>query len=278
MIRSAPLGGDVTDAMALAPATGRERQVESFKIRLHAAKQELERPPVDHSTNGDEERFPNRIGNFSKTLPHNELGEVDPAAYDALLEALEAGDFELIEQVPRAGGRFTNPLGGLAFNLDGPDTAAVGLSPPPSIASPEWAADLAELYWMALLRDVPFSEYDDHPLALEARRDLVRLSGYRGPQDPSRHRLRARDLFRANYPGVTDGPMVSQFLLHPFFYDAIPIEPQVETSKPGAEFTQAWATRHGGVTPQPHAVSGAAPQAKGEADTQPSPRTRRRSP
>jgi membrane protein len=33
----------------------------------------------------------------------------------------------------------------------------------------------------------------------------------------------------------------------------------------GAEFTQAWATQHGGVTPQPHAVAGAAPQTKGEA-------------
>jgi uncharacterized BrkB/YihY/UPF0761 family membrane protein len=32
-----------------------------------------------------------------------------------------------------------------------------------------------------------------------------------------------------------------------------------------AEFTQAWATRHGGVAPQPHAVAGAAPQTKGEA-------------
>ena len=32
-----------------------------------------------------------------------------------------------------------------------------------------------------------------------------------------------------------------------------------------AEFTQAWATRHGGVAPQPHAVSGAASQTKGEA-------------
>jgi membrane protein len=35
----------------------------------------------------------------------------------------------------------------------------------------------------------------------------------------------------------------------------------------GAEFTQAWATRHGGVTPQPHALSGAAPQTKSEAVT-----------
>jgi membrane protein len=33
----------------------------------------------------------------------------------------------------------------------------------------------------------------------------------------------------------------------------------------GAEFTQAWATRRGDVAPQPHAVSGAAPQTKGEA-------------
>ena len=33
----------------------------------------------------------------------------------------------------------------------------------------------------------------------------------------------------------------------------------------GAEFTQAWATRHGAVAPQPHAVPGAAPQTKSEA-------------
>ena len=33
----------------------------------------------------------------------------------------------------------------------------------------------------------------------------------------------------------------------------------------GAEFTQAWATRHGGVAHQPHAVAGAEPQTKGEA-------------
>src|SRR5918997_4435355 len=33
----------------------------------------------------------------------------------------------------------------------------------------------------------------------------------------------------------------------------------------GAEFTQAWATRQGGVAPQPYAVAGAAPQTQGEA-------------
>jgi membrane protein len=40
----------------------------------------------------------------------------------------------------------------------------------------------------------------------------------------------------------------------------------------GAEFTHAWTTRQGGVTPQPHAVAGAAPQTKSEAATD---RTRR---
>jgi len=40
----------------------------------------------------------------------------------------------------------------------------------------------------------------------------------------------------------------------------------------GAEFTHAWATRHGGVTPQPHAVSGAAPQTKSEAASDRPPR------
>jgi membrane protein len=35
----------------------------------------------------------------------------------------------------------------------------------------------------------------------------------------------------------------------------------------GAEFTHAWATREGEVTPQPHAIPGAAPQTKSEAAT-----------
>ena len=36
----------------------------------------------------------------------------------------------------------------------------------------------------------------------------------------------------------------------------------------GAEFTHAWATRQGEVTPQPHAIPGAAPQTKSEAATE----------
>jgi len=41
----------------------------------------------------------------------------------------------------------------------------------------------------------------------------------------------------------------------------------------GAEFTHTWATREGAVTPQPHAVSGAAPQTKSEAAAERPPRS-----
>src|SRR5688500_13014253 len=41
----------------------------------------------------------------------------------------------------------------------------------------------------------------------------------------------------------------------------------------GAEFTHAWAMRHGRVTPQSHAVSGAAPQTKSEALNDPTARS-----
>jgi membrane protein len=41
----------------------------------------------------------------------------------------------------------------------------------------------------------------------------------------------------------------------------------------GAEFTQAWATRHGGVAPQPHAVAGVEPQTKSEAAAERTPRS-----
>jgi membrane protein len=41
----------------------------------------------------------------------------------------------------------------------------------------------------------------------------------------------------------------------------------------GAEFTHAWATRHGAVTPEPYAVSGAAPQTKSEAADERTPRS-----
>lgn len=64
----------------------------------------------------------------------------------------------------------------------GADPPAVGVNPPPTFASAAIAAQAAEIYWMALLRDVPFAEYDTHPLVAQAAADLSSFSGYTGPK------------------------------------------------------------------------------------------------
>src|SRR5437879_3537527 len=66
-----------------AGGTGAEnqRQHQAFRIRVDAAILERDAVQSNHLTNGDEQGFVTKIGNFSKGLPHNTLGEVDPNAY-----------------------------------------------------------------------------------------------------------------------------------------------------------------------------------------------------
>lgn len=223
-------------AEEIAPLTGAKRAEASYKLRVAAADRERRLGIPEHRTNGDEERYPNRIGNFTKTLPHNEFGEVDPAAYDALRKAIAAGDFKALEAVPK-GGRvgYQDAIGGLAYNLDGPDSAAIAAAPPPPIASREYATQLAEMYWMAMLRDVPYLDYPTSPLVRQACEDLSRMSGNPGPRDKN-GQVTPQTLFRAPYPGATDGPPVSQILLRRFRYDGIPIDPKISTNVAGSDF------------------------------------------
>ena len=43
----------------------------TYQIRKRAALRERKRRVIHHRSSGDEQRYPNRIGNFSKTLPHD---------------------------------------------------------------------------------------------------------------------------------------------------------------------------------------------------------------
>ena len=234
---AAVAGGSAAQATEYAPDTGVNRRNRAFQIRHQAALAEHAIGIPAHATNGDEELYPSRIGNFSKTLPHNEFGEVDPGAYQAFLDALQSGDFAQMEAVPR-GGRLTflNPLGGLAYNIEGPDSSGITVTPPPAIASPEWAAQMAELYWMAILRDVPFTNWNTDPLVQAACDDLDGMVGYTGPRDPVTGSVTPQVLFRLDYPGALDGPMVSQLLLRAFRYDGILVDPKQLTAPPGLDF------------------------------------------
>jgi len=136
-------------------------------------------------SNGDEEHLkgpdgkPNYIGNFHKGLPHDGFGEVDRNAYQSLLHALnKKKDFDKI--ILGLGRKLTNPQSGLATDPEGPDPKKLHILAAPSLDSAEEAAEGVELYWMALLRDVPFLRFDSEPLAAAAVVELNRLADFRG--------------------------------------------------------------------------------------------------
>jgi len=108
------------EAHEILPVTPSDRTEQSKTVRKTAADNEKALGVFEHPCNGDEELYPNRIGNFHKTLPHDPIGEVNQAAYNALLDALQTGNIEDFENVPRGGtAGYLNPLGGLAFQHGG---------------------------------------------------------------------------------------------------------------------------------------------------------------
>jgi hypothetical protein len=69
------------------------------EIRVAAARSERNIPTPTHPNNGDEALYQTKIGNYSKGLPHNERGEIVPAAYQSLLTALSSGNVADFDQI-----------------------------------------------------------------------------------------------------------------------------------------------------------------------------------
>ena len=121
------------------------------------------------ATNGDEDAYPNKIASYTKGLPHNERGEVDLLAYSAFLNAIATGKHADFEAVPLGGrAKFANPQAAYAASVEGFALHELVLSAPPTFSSAETASEMVELYWQALTRDVPFSEYATHSLTTAA--------------------------------------------------------------------------------------------------------------
>ncbi len=226
------------------PQNNFERQESSFKIRQEAAKIAFYRGTTAHICNGeeqdyrDENGYPNFIANFSKGLVHNYLGEVDPNAYYAFITALKSGKTVDFEAIPLGDRKLTNPQAGLAFDLEGPDSHSVTIRPAPRIDSAENSAEMTELYWMALLRDINFSLYHS-PQVAEAAADLSKLSDFRGAKvkrqtkDGFINEVTPQSLFRGVLRGDKVGPYVSQFMLKDISYGSLTISQKQKTVVPG---------------------------------------------
>ncbi|MEY4575880.1 MAG: hypothetical protein RL701_583 [Pseudomonadota bacterium] len=254
------------DALEAPPAAGPTSQAShranwnvvarNYQVRVARAKANAAEGLPHHPDNGDEDLYPDRIGSDTRGLPHDAHGYVDPAAYNALLHAVELRTPEAFELVPLGGTRkLQNPLGALAVNLSGVATTQRRIPVAPELASAERAADAVEAYWQALLRDVPFSELrndTNNELVLAAASELDKLPGYTGPRD-EQGRVTPAVLFRgtARYgdpddstgrkirhvtpPGVLGGPYLSQFLLRDIPYGAHYIPGQLRAPLAGTQ-------------------------------------------
>lgn len=225
-------------AEEIGPSIGNHRANDAFNVRHHAAVAEKNEDLPANDCNGDEALYPERYGSYHKVLPHDANGFVDTAAYNTLRGAVATGTFAAFEAVPvAAGARILNPLAAIAFNLEGPDNAAIGVpEPPPALNTPERAAEAAELYWMALCRDIPFPNYATNATIADACADLDNLPGYQGPKDPLTGTVTPQVLFRWQAPGVLDGPMTSQFLLRNWVFDGVTVTGRVNTAAVGGDF------------------------------------------
>ncbi|MGH1342325.1 MAG: vanadium-dependent haloperoxidase [Nannocystales bacterium] len=227
MLASAP-----AEAEVLTPTNQIRRFRDAANLRKHAAwyqfAEAVSRPAQE--TNDDDDIYADYRGSFHKCLPHNDFGEVDPAAYEALRYAFDCGDPDAFDAIPLDGAadrRLANPQGALAFNLTGIDPHATRMRAAPAFASAESAAEMGEVYWHAILRDTPFADWGSSALAGDAVDDLNAFSETVGPTQGGL--VTAATLFRGPTPGDLVGPYVSQFLLKDVNYGQALIEQRYNT-------------------------------------------------
>lgn len=262
---------------------GLTRRLRSYFRRRKAS--EASQNQLHTSHNGESAEYaPTWPTNFSKGLPHDANGTVSEEAFKTFFEAINAEDdiekpevseFHVplgpidepgsyrIDQIDVSGGvvkkffssdstdkkvrGWESPRSGHIYDLEGPDAGSVGMAPAPRLGSDELAAEMAENYAMALLRDVTFEDirkgtgtgYQNVTVSdtTDALNSLRWFNGNEQPvyidfsgDDPnqnssvSERRRFARwpngqtsidstALFRGSSPGCMAGPYISQFLL-----------------------------------------------------------------
>ena len=209
------------------------RRIESKKIRDDASQLAYDRRHPEHKNNGDEQRFAssNYAMSFTKGLDHHpETGLVNNACdFEDFRSAIDNGfveDFTRNVAVPRDPSetrrKWEAPTAGVVYELEGPDPQAVTMAPAPEMCSDELTFEMAEVYELALLRDVPFNRFDQGGGSAAFTDAINRLNNLKYAQDgfPGRPRktddsgqLDRQTAFRGSSPGVEKGPYLSQFMI-----------------------------------------------------------------
>ncbi len=269
------------------------RRLEALRIRQDAAILANQRPHPTHRSNSEEYRYrncenkPTHLANFTKGLPHdvNTGIIVSPEDYQQWIRGIDSGESQDFPDIPLGPQRdsegkpyWTSQMAqdksvgvrawesqgaGLTFDLLGPDAQAFTMPPAPTLDSQELVTEMMEVYSMALLRDVPFSQFDCHSKVQTAIARLnntpwIQSPDFRQLSDAEESRLRGpftlQNVFRGITPGDDIGPYISQFLLvgtkglgevHDFNdgfiqYGALHINQKVRTAAPGKDYMTTW--------------------------------------
>ncbi|MEM6796210.1 MAG: vanadium-dependent haloperoxidase [Acidobacteriota bacterium] len=200
-------------AEEIGPERSRRRAIRAFQVRNRAARNASGIRLPEQECNGDDALYADRRASFFKTLPQDNLGEVDTGAYNTYLQALETGDSATFESIPlstQADRRLANPQASYAYEMTGLDGHASRMPAAPAFTSPLQSVEMGEVYWQALTRDVPFSEYGSDALVGAALADLNGFSSSLGPTEGGQ--ITANTLFRGETPGDLIGPYISQLM------------------------------------------------------------------
>ncbi|PZD72660.1 hypothetical protein C1752_03496 [Acaryochloris thomasi RCC1774] len=218
-----------------------DRRTEAKLRRKKAAVLAAKRPHATHQSNG-EEILAGQPGNFRKGLEHSEDGFlVDPRDYQTYRSAIRSGLPDELDTVPvpptmgQGRRKWESPGTGFVFDLEGPDAQAITMPPAPKLDSAELAAELAEVYAMAKLRDTRFSSFGAGGTVSECitvlnkfswfgtgfqkrptcQYDVEQIFGEQAGRFLGRERASVTpgNLFRGVTEGDENGPFISQFLL-----------------------------------------------------------------
>ena len=249
----------------------KDRRQSAHRVRVEAADLARDRTHPKHEANPDEQRYApaHYAMSFTKGLEHHAtLGVVaQPADFENFRTCIDEGFIEPFTsrvRVPEDQSelkcrrrQWEAPTAGVVYDLEGPDAQAVTMPPAPELGSAELAFEMAEVYELALLRDVPFTAFSKGKGTQELNDSIGRLNQHEYAQKgyPGRKRktdeagkLTDQNVFRGSSPGVEKGPYLSQFLWvgngQPdkglISYGAQRINQKVPIATPHVDYMQIW--------------------------------------
>ncbi len=219
------------------PLTGNARIANALSLRQIAAEVQSRRDLAPITTNGDEALYPNLIGTYGKGFLHSQLGEVNVSDYRTMTAAIATQQHADFAKIALGYGRKqVNIESAFAYELEGGDPHTFPIPAPPAFSSAQAAAEMVELYWQALARDVPFSQWSTSSIIQNAAAELSKLSGYQGPRDASSGLVSAASIFRGRAPGCLTGPWLSQYLWQTINFGSTPREQMYRTGVVGADY------------------------------------------